>query len=106
MPFQSIDDLNESEPFPGLHLRFVHSAGMTLAFWDIEAGAVVPEHSHPHEQIAMAIEGEFELVVGGVSRVMGPRDVAVIPSGTPHSGRAVTRCRMYDAFRPRREDFV
>ncbi|MFH1501473.1 MAG: cupin domain-containing protein [Candidatus Eisenbacteria bacterium] len=105
MPFLSIDGLRESEPVPGFRLRFVHSGSMTIAFWDIEAGAAMPEHAHPHEQVAIMIEGEFELVVGGEPRVVRPGDVAVIPSGTPHSGRALTRCRINDAFHPERDEW-
>lgn len=105
MPFLRVQDLRESEPVPGYRLRFVHAGSMTVAFWDIEAGAIMPEHSHPHEQVSIVVDGEFELVVAGESRLVRAGDVAVIPSDTPHSGRAVTRCRINDAFHPRRDDF-
>lgn len=105
MPFLNVQELSESEPVPGYRLRFVNSDSMTIAFWDIEAGAAMPEHSHPHEQVAIVVDGEFELVVAGEPRVVRPGDVAVIPPGTPHSGVALSRCRINDAFHPRRDDF-
>jgi quercetin dioxygenase-like cupin family protein len=105
MSFKRIRELARSEPVAGYRLRFVHTPGMTMSFWDVEPGAVMPEHTHPHEQISVMIEGEFELTVDGVTRTVREGDVALILSGVPHSGRAVTRCRIYDAFHPPREDF-
>ena len=104
-PFIDLAELEERAPVDGYRARFVHSDNMTLAYWTIDAGAALPEHSHPHEQVCNVIEGEFELVVGGVAKVMRPGDVAVIPSGVPHSGKSVTDCRIIDVFQPVREDY-
>ena len=57
------DDVPVRTVLPGMHGRFIHSATMTFALWEFEAGASLPEHSHPHEQVAHLIEGEFELVI-------------------------------------------
>ena len=105
MPFLNLDELEESEPIPGYRARFVHSKNMTLAYWTIEAGAPLPEHSHLHEQVANVIEGEFELTVDGETRRLGPSMVAVIPSNAAHSGKAITNCRIIDVFYPVREDY-
>jgi len=106
MPFLSVRELPVQEPVPGFHLRFVHSETMTIAFWDIDAGALMPEHSHPHEQVAVVVEGELELTVDGETRVVRAGDAAVIPSGVVHSGRALSHCRIHDAFHPTRDDFA
>jgi len=92
------------EPFPGYCGRFVHSENMTLAYWEVAAGAPAPEHSHPHEQVLSLIEGEFEFTVAGEARVLEAGAVVVIPPGVAHSGRAVTACRIIDAFHPVRDD--
>ena len=105
MVFQDLNDIQEREIVPGYRARFVHAEKMTLAYWEVEAGAALPEHSHPHEQIANVLEGEFELTVNGESRVLIPGQVAVIPGDVPHSGRAVTDCRLLDAFQPARDDY-
>lgn len=105
MSFLHLDDLPDEEPISGFHARFVHTEGMTLAYWTIEAGAAIPEHHHPHEQVATVLDGEFELMVDGETRRMGSNDVAVIPSNVPHAGRAVTECRIIDVFQPVREDY-
>lgn len=103
--FLNLESLVEHEPIPGYRGRFVHSEGMTIAYWEIEAGAPLPTHSHVHEQVANVISGEFELTVDGETRVLGPGSVAVIPGNVVHSGRAITACRLMDVFCPVREDY-
>jgi quercetin dioxygenase-like cupin family protein len=100
--------LSQIEPFdivPGYHARFVHSATMTLAYVEIEAGAALPEHSHFHEQVVNMLEGSFELTLAGEKIRLEPGNVLVIPPHVPHSGYAFTRCRILDVFHPIREDF-
>jgi quercetin dioxygenase-like cupin family protein len=55
--------------------------------------------------VASVIEGRFELTVAGETRVLDSSCAVVIPSMTPHSGRALTRCQLIDAFHPVREEF-
>jgi quercetin dioxygenase-like cupin family protein len=77
---------------------------MTVAHWEVEKGALMPEHSHPHEQVANVVEGRFELTVAGELQVLDRGSVAIIPPNTPHSGKAITHCRLIDVFHPIRED--
>lgn len=93
------------EVFPGYLGRFYHSASMTFAHWEIAPDSPVPGHSHPHEQVVNMIDGEFELTVGGVTRVLQPGDVAFIPPNAVHSGRSLSACRIIDVFHPVREDY-
>ena len=105
MNFSILKELEERELIPGLHGRLVHSATMTFVYWRIEAGAVLPEHSHPHEQVAHTFSGEFEIVIDGEKQLLTAGTVAVIPGNAKHSGIALTECRIMDAFHPVREDY-
>ncbi len=105
MAFVDLKGLAVKEPAPGYRAVFVHSENMTIAYWEVEEGAVMPEHAHPHEQVASVIEGRFELTVDGESKVLDNGYAAVIPSNTPHGGRALTHCRLIDVFHPVREDY-
>lgn len=105
MAFHRLEDIEERELVPGFHVRFVHSATMTLAHWRIEAGSALPEHVHTHEQISQVIEGRFELKIDGKPHVLEPGTTAVIPSNASHGGRALTDCRIIDVFHPVREDY-
>ncbi|MGV3492057.1 MAG: cupin domain-containing protein [Devosia sp.] len=99
------DGVPERTVFPGFHGRFIHSGRMTFARWRIDAGAVLPEHHHEHEQVAMVLGGEIELTVDGVTQRVKAGGVLVIPPNAVHSGRAITAVDVIDAFAPVREDY-
>jgi quercetin dioxygenase-like cupin family protein len=83
----------------------IHTDAMTLAYVDVDEGADLPEHAHVHEQVLNMLEGRFELTVEGNPHILEAGDVFAIPSNAPHSGRALTKCRILDVFHPVREDF-
>ena len=97
-------DIAPKELVSGFRARLVHSNSMSVAYVDIDAGAELPEHSHPHEQIVNLIEGEFILTVAGVPHLMIEGSAFVLSPQVPHSGKAVSACRLIDVFHPVRED--
>jgi quercetin dioxygenase-like cupin family protein len=105
MPLINLGEIEEKELLPGLHVRFVHSDTMTLAYWNFEEGASLPEHTHPHEQVVNVIEGELELVVDGEPHHLTPGKVFVLSSNVPHGGKAITACKIIDVFHPVREEY-
>ncbi|MCB0429530.1 MAG: cupin domain-containing protein [Flavobacteriales bacterium] len=104
--FLNLSELKEWETIPGYKVKFVHTRNMTIAYYDVKAGSPFPEHSHVNEQVSTIIRGKFELVIEGESRIMTVGDVAVIPSGARHFGKALTDCRIMDVFYPVREDYA
>jgi quercetin dioxygenase-like cupin family protein len=103
-----VTDLEEvpgKKILPGFRSKFVHSENMTVSYCTIKAGATLPEHAHPHEQITNMLEGEFEMVIDGETRILKANTVTVIPSNAKHSGRALTDCKIIDVFYPVREDY-
>jgi len=50
----------------------------------IEPGAVVPEHSHEHEQVGYVTGGSGVFLVDGEELTVGPGDSYVLPSAEPH----------------------
>jgi quercetin dioxygenase-like cupin family protein len=105
MAFQKLANIQAKEVVPGFRGKFVHTDHVTMAFWEVDAGAGLPDHAHPHEQVTTVIEGKFELTVAGETRVVEAGEVALIPGQVRHSGRALTACRLLDAFYPCREDY-
>ena len=51
--------VEERELIPGHRGRFVHSEHTTHVYWEIDEGAQLPEHSHPHEQIVNLLRGHL-----------------------------------------------
>ena len=105
MPFIEIKNLSTKEVFPGFIARAVHTGTMSFIYWDVKAGAEVPEHHHLHEQVANVLKGTFELTVARETKILQPGSVAVIPPHVVHSGRAITACELLDVFTPEREDY-
>lgn len=103
--FLNLSQQPEKELFPGGRVRFVHSGHMTLAYWQFDAGTVLPLHQHPHEQVTSVIAGELELDVAGEVRICPAGSVVIIPGGVPHQARAVSACQIIDAFYPERQEF-
>lgn len=101
----NIKTLKSKELMPGYHGKMVHGQQLTWAFWTVEQGAEVPEHQHPHEQIMHVIKGEFEFSLNNQTKIYTAGDIVLIPSNSPHSGKAITPCELMDVFSPVREEY-
>jgi quercetin dioxygenase-like cupin family protein len=99
------DAVEEKTIIPGFHGKIAHSANMTFVLWRIDAGALLPEHAHLHEQVVQVFEGELQLTIDGVMRTSAAGSMAIIPSRARHSAKALTACRVMDVFYPIREDY-
>lgn len=106
MNVHRLDEALEINPVEGFKARVVHGTDCTLAFWRVDAGAELPEHAHPHEQVLSVESGTFELTVAGETRTLGPGEVVPIPGDVPHGGKAITDCVLLDVFRPKRAEWV
>lgn len=103
--FENLNHIEPIEKMPGFQGKFIHTERMTMAFWKIKAGSVLPNHNHEHEQVMMLTSGAFEMKVGEEVKICKPGDVVTIPSNVFHSGKALEDCEITDIFQPVREDF-
>lgn len=94
MTFIDISRLGAKEPREGWQGRFFHSRDMTFAYYAVEAGAWIHEHSHPNDEVWNIIDGQLEITIAGETRVVGPGCAAVIPPDTAHSVKALTASRV------------
>lgn len=78
---------------------------MSIAFWEVEEGAKIPEHNHVNEQVMHVLEGEFEFTLDGDTKTYKPGDLAIIAPNVKHSGMALTPCKLMDVFSPVREEY-
>ncbi|WP_254767137.1 cupin domain-containing protein [Salinilacihabitans rarus] len=103
----SLADRDPTEAVEGVHLALLAGAESTnVQHFEIEPGAVVEEHSHPHEQTGFVYEGELTFLVAGEEVVCGPGDSYAIPGGQPHAAenRGEEAVRGVDVFSPPREN--
>jgi quercetin dioxygenase-like cupin family protein len=102
-------ELTSAEPFvpaPGVLMRPLFGENAMINLIDMEPGATVPLHSHPHEQLGYMIEGEVVLTVAGVDHTLRPGDAYTLAGGVEHGATAgPAGCRILDIFHPIREDY-
>jgi quercetin dioxygenase-like cupin family protein len=78
----------------------------SLAVVELGPGAIVPEHSHEHEQIGLCIEGTITFTIDGDRRELGPGGTWRIPSNLPHDAVAgPDGAVVVDIFAPARTDW-
>ena len=61
MPFIDIRSVTPLEVLPGCRMRTPYGDNMMLSYLEMDENAVVPLHSHPHEQGGMLLKGRMEL---------------------------------------------
>ncbi|WP_169708711.1 cupin domain-containing protein [Trinickia terrae] len=93
------------EVIAGGRASFIHGERFSLAFWKLDAGAVLPLHRHPHEMAPNVMSGAIELTVDGQTYRLNAGDTFVIPPGVPHSAVALEPSEVVDVFAPVREDY-
>jgi len=104
--FFRLDEIAELPMAPGVTGRPIFGRGAMVNVATLGPRAIVSDHSHPHEQIGLVLEGTMELTVDGVSQELGPMDGVVIPGGVVHSARGgPDGAVMLDVFQPVREDY-
>ena len=103
--YQDISKIKQRELLPGIKGRFVHTENNTIGFVELEAGALLPEHAHLHEQPTLVNDGKLDLIIDGKTNILEPGMVITIPSNILHSARAITSCKVTDVFCPVREDY-
>ena len=106
MYFYNPEERASKELFPGITARTFWGDKMLAAVVDLEANAVLPRHSHPHEQAGVVLQGSLELTIAGETRLLQPGEVYVIPGNVEHSGRTGDRpAKVMDIFSPVREEY-
>jgi quercetin dioxygenase-like cupin family protein len=114
------DDAAPVEAVDRVHLSQLAAGDrMSVQGFEVEPGAVVPRHSHDHEQVGVVVEGVLVFVVDGTGEDgegadgtgveeirCGPGDTYAIPGGEPHAAenRGDETVVGYDVFSPPRLD--
>jgi len=96
-----VESLN---PLLGLH--FVVGQNVMLARVLLKKGCIVPEHSHPNEQITFVAEGALKFWIDGKEIVVNSGETLTIPPNMPHKAEALEDTVDFDVFNPPRADWM
>ena len=105
--FPTPDECGRHTIFPGVHIHTCAADKMMLSYVYLEPHAVVEEHSHPHEQVGMMLEGRGIFYIGDEQKTVGPGDMWRIPGGVRHRLIVLDQpAKAIDIFCPIREDYL
>jgi quercetin dioxygenase-like cupin family protein len=104
--YHSEADWPEVEAVPGVHRRVLSCGNdIMIVQFRIAAGATVPLHTHPHEQVGHVVSGQMIFRIGDEERELSPGEGYSVPGGVPHGARGVTDTIAVDSFHPVRDDY-
>lgn len=104
--FVDFETARRHELTAGVRISPLIGDAVMLNMIELEPGALVPEHSHPHEQLGLVVEGVLVLRIDGVEHRLPAGHGYQIPGDVPHAAWAEGgRCRVLDVFHPVREDY-
>ncbi|OGP59843.1 MAG: hypothetical protein A2V65_05800 [Deltaproteobacteria bacterium RBG_13_49_15] len=107
MGYLVLNKLEQHEMTEGVKLRLISGDQMTMAFFHLAPGAVIPEHAHPNEQMGTVLKGSILLTIGGEEKTVAAGIVYRVPSNVPHSGRCLgVSSEVLEIFSPPREDLL
>ena len=91
---------------PGVTAKIASGERMMLSLVTLAPDAVVPTHSHPHEQMGLMVSGTMEFTIAGETRVLSGNEMYFVPGRVPHAAKGGPRGAVaLDAFSPPREEY-
>lgn len=106
MPFLNADARERKELFEGIDTRTFWGEKMLVSLVEVQPGAAVPMHSHPHEQVGIILKGSITMTLDGESRELKVGDMYLAEGGLEHGGKAGDEgCTAAEIFSPVREEY-
>lgn len=106
MYFYDLNDREVKDLLSGVHARTFWGDNLLMAVVDLDPEAVVPMHSHPHEQGGIVLRGEMTMTIADETRTVKEGDLYVIPGGVEHEARVGSvPVQVLDIFSPVREEY-
>jgi quercetin dioxygenase-like cupin family protein len=106
MYFHNISERDSKELASGIHARTFWGEKMLVAIVDLDSQTQLPNHSHPHEQVGIILEGKLEFTIDGQTRILAPGDVYTIPGNVEHEAKTLEQpVKVMDVFSPVREEY-
>jgi len=106
MPLIEHRSVQPVEMLPGVFRRtMTDGERMMLCEVHMDANAVVPMHTHPHEQTGYLVSGRCRMQIGDEAHDLSPGDCWMVPGGVPHEATAYEPSVFIDVFSPPREEY-
>lgn len=104
--FVSVSDLRRFTLADGITAQALFGEAAMLNFVEMAPNALIPRHSHPHEQLGVVLRGELKLVSADGEQVLRAMDAYALPGEVEHQAQAGPEgALILDVFQPIREDY-
>jgi quercetin dioxygenase-like cupin family protein len=104
--FPTAEEMSRHTIFPGVQIQTCAAERLMLSLVDLEPHAVVQEHSHPHEQVGILLQGRAVFFIGDEQKTLQPGDMYRIPGNVRHRVVVLEEpARALDVFHPVRDDY-
>lgn len=104
--FFDVDKLKSKQIMEGTRIRVAYGEKVMMSYVNVEPNITIAEHSHPHEQMGMLLEGEAEFTIGDEKRMVKPGMAYLIPSNVKHKVITFDKPVLaLDIFSPPREEY-
>ena len=105
--FKKSDAIGYKKPLEKVKLKtLVYGEKTLLAEFQLENGAILPRHKHPHEQTGYLVSGRIDLTIGDTTHRVTPGDSWCIPGNVEHNALAHEKSVAIEVFSPVREDYL
>ena len=84
----------------------VHGDKTLMGQFHLSKGAIIPTHSHPHEQTGIMISGKLRFVVEGEIKDVETGDSWCLKGDVEHSAEVLEDSVIIEVFSPVREDYL
>ena len=84
----------------------VHGEKTLMVEFKLKKGAIVPLHSHPHEQTGYLISGHVKFLINSEEVYCQPGDSWCLPGNREHGAKALEDSVLVEVFSPVREDYL
>ena len=84
----------------------VHGDKTLMTEFRMRKGAVLPRHSHPHEQTGYLVKGRIRLSIGTEEHEAQVGDSWCIPGGVEHGADILEDSVAIEVFSPVRDDYL
>lgn len=105
--FYKANEKEFREVLPGIKLKtLVYGEKTLFTEFRMDAGAVLPNHSHVHEQTGYLTKGKIQLTIGKQVFVVEKGDCWCIPGNMEHSAKILKTSIAVEVFSPVRKEYL
>jgi quercetin dioxygenase-like cupin family protein len=101
--FIQLNKLTVKDELPGATAAYFQTVYSTMAYTEMQAGAIIPLHHHVNEALDIVLEGILEMQIGDKTDTLYPGMMSFVPSNIQHGAKAITDCKIVTVLHPKRQ---